>query len=477
MFTNSSQPRIKWPTSVPFLSRQATNCGPACFTVARNGEGRYRRQRVQLSCNLLILPARGSVVIGTQEQRIPVHEGGGCFVLPGEFCITDIPDRAGRYAATLIFFNDEAIGKSVGDDRGIEGLVALVKPIFSRVCPQKSLYEGLSAVMAGLRLRFPHDLEKILLICANQAGEGVLTFLKNGFFKRKTEMNIWLESKVLTGKSASELAKLYPGGSRMFYRNFRIHQSMTPRQWLRRRRLELGAVWLRHGGNSLDSIAKTLGYPDLKRFRSDYVVEHRRAPEREERLRDAPSLSDAVLGVCLRPFWNFDALTLREDAIAQAYQPVPPSNGQRRRRRRKQGAQESSISPKKMIPNCAGAALPGWAASEPRDEFDPTSAAQDDFDARPVLDEPAPPARTTDKRRWEPQKAPFRYYEKAMAGRPNYRSNALGEQPKIARNDPVLGKFWNLETTGVGDIIPFPPASEPVPSAPSTTRSRMVKAA
>jgi AraC-like DNA-binding protein len=331
--------------------------------------------------------------------------------------------------------------------------------------------------MTGLHLRFPHDLEKILLICANQAGEGVLTFLKNGFFKRKTEMNVWLESKVLTGKSASELAKLYPGGSRMFYRNFRIYQSMTPRQWLRRRRLELGAVWLRHGGSSIDAIAKALGYPDLKRFRSDYITEHRYAPEREERLRDAPSLSDAILGVCLRPFWNFDVLTMREDAIAQVYQHVPPSNGQRRRRRRKQSAQNSSISPKKMIPSCAYAALPGWAASEPCDDFAYPSVAPDDSDEQSTPDEPAPPARTTDKRRWEPQKAPFRYYEKALSGRPNYRSNAPGEQPKIARNDPALGKFWSLETTGVGDIIPFPPPFEPVPSAPSTTRSRMVKAA
>jgi hypothetical protein len=130
VFANSAQSTLKWPTSVPFLSRQPTNCGPACFTAARHGEGRYRRQRVQLSCNLLILPARGSVVIETTEQRIPVYQGGGCFVLPGEFRITEIPDRVGRYGATLIFFNDEAIGKSVGDDRGIEGLVALVKPIF-----------------------------------------------------------------------------------------------------------------------------------------------------------------------------------------------------------------------------------------------------------------------------------------------------------------------------------------------------------
>jgi len=477
VFTNSSQPRIKWPISVPFPSRRPTNCGPACFTVGRNGEGRYRRQRVQLSCNLLLLPARGSVVIETEEQRIPVHEGGGCFVLPGEFRITEIPDRAGRYGATLIFFNDEAIGKSVGDDRGIEGLVALVKPIFSRVCPQKSLYEGLSAVMTGLHLHFPHDLEKILLICANQAGEGVLTFLKNGFFRTKRAMNIWLESKVLTRKSALELAKLYPGGRRMFYQDFRVYQNMTPQQWVRRRRMELAAVWARHGGSSFDSIAKALGYSDLKRFRSDYIVEHRHAPEREVRLHDAPALSDSVLGVCLRPFWNFDALTMREDAVAQVYQPVPPSNGQRRRRRRKQSAQNSSIPSEKMIPSCAYAALPGWAASEPRDEFDSTSAAQDDFDARPVQDEPAPPARTTDKRRWEPQNAPFRYYEKALSGRPNYRSNVPGEQPKIARNDPALGKFWNLETTGVGDIIPFPPASEPVPTAPSAARSRMVKAA
>jgi len=130
-----------------------------------------------------------------------------------------------------------------------------------------------------------------------------------------------------------------------------------------------------------------------------------------------------------------------------------------------------------MIPSCAYATLPGWAASEPYGDFVYPSVGRDDSDARLVQDKSAPPARTTNKRRWEPQKAPFRYYEKAMAGRPNYRSNALGEQPKIARNDPALGKFWNLETTGVGDIIPFPPASEPVPSAPSTTRSRMVKAA
>jgi AraC-like DNA-binding protein len=254
---------------------------------------------------LLILPARGSVVIETEEQRISVHEGGGCLVLPGEFRITEIPDRAGRYAATLIFFNDEAIGNSVGDDRGIEGIVALVKPIFSRICPQKGLYEGLSAVMGGLHLCYPHDLDKILLICANQAGEGVLTSLKNGFFRKKRAMNIWLESKILTGKSARELAKLYHGGRRMFYQDFRVYQNMTPQQWVRRRRMELAAVWARHGGSSLDLIAKALGYLDLKRFRSDYIVEHCHAPEREVRLHDAPALSDSVLGVLFATVLEF----------------------------------------------------------------------------------------------------------------------------------------------------------------------------
>jgi hypothetical protein len=110
-----------------------------------------------------------------------------------------------------------------------------------------------------------------------------------------------------------------------------------------------------------------------------------------------------------------------------------------------------------MIPSCAYAALPGLPSSQPCDEFDFTSAAQDDFDARPVQDESAPPARTTDKRRWEPQNAPFRSYETALPGRPNYRFDAPGEQPGIARNNPALGKFWALETTGIPDLIPFPP--------------------
>ena len=91
------------------------------------------------------------------------------------------------------------------------------------------------------------------------------------------------------------------------------------------------------------------------------------------------------------------------------------------------------------------------------DGFDYLSVRLDDFDDQPVQDEPAPLAKPAVRRRWEPQSAPFRFYEKALPSRPNYRRNAPGEQPGIARNNPALGKFRSLETTGIPDLIPFPP--------------------
>jgi len=291
----------------------------------------------------------------------------------------------------------------------------------------------------------------------------MLTFLKNGYFGQKAALNRWLEGQVLSGKSAWELAKLYPSGRRMFYVDFQIYQNLTAAQWLRRRRMELAAVWIRHGNSSLVAISKALGYAEKNRFRHDYITEHLHAPEREERLCDAPTLSDDLLWVCLRPFWSFDANTLRQDLVARAYQPMPRSDGPRRRRR-KQAAQNCSTPPKESALSCAGAALPGWAASQPCDGSDYSSVHEnDDSEDKPVPDAPAPPTMSTTKRRWEPQSARFRIYETALPGMPDIHRNAAGKRLGIARSNPALGNFWNLETTGIPDLIPFPPATAASP--------------
>jgi hypothetical protein len=101
--------------------------------------------------------------------------------------------------------------------------------------------------------------------------------------------------------------------------------------------------------------------------------------------------------------------------------------------------------------------------------------ADKDSGRQPVPDEAAPPTETASRRRWEPQPATFRVYETALPDRPPVRSNGVGGQPGIARDNPALGKFWSLETTGVGDVIPF--TSTPIPSPLFATRSRAEEAA
>lgn len=302
-----------WPSQVPVGLRQPTDFGRTCFGLQRGGATFWDRQTVRLTGNLLIVVTTGTVVVERPWQRQAVNTGGACWLLPGDYKLSEVPDVAGRFKSDLVFFDDRAIGRSIGSEEKLESFCRIPSQSMYSIYPQPQLGSVLLNAASACGILFPNELRKSLVFAANSGGSAMFMFLGHGYYARKTALNLWLEYHVISKKSANELAGLYPAGRRRFFSDFATYQALNPAQWLRKRRMELAATWIKHGTAPIELIAKAAGYDDEQRFRRDYIYERGHDPRREERLQDAHILSGKTLQDCIMPFWYVAPFSLWEE--------------------------------------------------------------------------------------------------------------------------------------------------------------------
>jgi len=116
---------LLWPRQTPLQRRKSIDPGPRCFAVDRKGDSPlFQRQRIRLAGNLFLLALTGGVVFECEGQRVAVNEGGACFACPGEFILSEIPDRVGRFRSHLIFFNRAMVKQVVKRDAYLSTIVS-----------------------------------------------------------------------------------------------------------------------------------------------------------------------------------------------------------------------------------------------------------------------------------------------------------------------------------------------------------------
>ncbi len=302
-----------WPSGIPMSARQHTDMGRSCFSFDRCGAARWDRHPIRLSGNLLLVVTVGSVVVERPWQRVPVNAGGACWLLPGEYKLSEVPDCAGRFNSKLVFFTDQALARSIAGQKRLEALCRIPNEFVHGIYPQSRLGSVLTEVAPVCGIQFPHDLRKTLIFACNTGGSAMFTFLGHGFFAKKTALDLWMEDHVISKKSANDLADFYPAGRRKFYSDFSTYEKLSPHQWLRRRRMQLAATWIKHGTAPIEQIAGAVGYEDYQRYRRDYIYERQRDPRREERLHDAHILCGKALRDCIMPFWRVAPFSLWEE--------------------------------------------------------------------------------------------------------------------------------------------------------------------
>ena len=304
--------KLTWPKQIDPRCRRDIGAGPKCFAVDRCGAQSWQRQRVRLTSNLFVVVTHGSVVVQSGQQRTQIKEGGGCLVLPGDLVVTEVPDRVGRIRNSWTFFNDRAIGDCLKKAPVVEKLAAIVFPACHGVYP---VHNNACLKMWSARIQKPVFAEgfrigfrQFLATCSSIAS----MFLRNGFFSRKRALNLWLESQLLSGVEHNQLPAAYPGGRRRFQCAWATYQTLSPDAWIRRRRMQLASVWIRHGDTPIESIRQALGYKCPDRFASDYFAERRIKAEAEQRAGDGRQLPASALRQKLRPFWHLDENELRQ---------------------------------------------------------------------------------------------------------------------------------------------------------------------
>jgi AraC-like DNA-binding protein len=287
--------------------------GHSCFSLNRRGPTFWNRQRVRLSGNLLLVVALGTLVVERRWQRVAVNEGGACWLLPGEFKLSEVPDVAGRFSGKLVFFNDQALARSIGGQDRLESLCRIPNMSMHKIYPQPRLGSVLLEAAHACGIEFPGELRKALIFAANSGGSAMFMFLEHGFFAKKTALNLWMEDHVISKKSANDLANVYPAGRRKFFSDFSVYETLSPGQWLRKRRMQLASTWIKHGAAPIELIPKAAGYDDVQRYRRDYIYERGHDPRREERLRDAHILCGKGLRDCIMPFWYVAPFSLWDE--------------------------------------------------------------------------------------------------------------------------------------------------------------------
>ncbi|MDR3405873.1 MAG: hypothetical protein P4L99_25535 [Chthoniobacter sp.] len=264
-----------------------------------------------LTSNLLVHVTCGSVVIERGRQRVDVDRGGACLVSPGELIVTEVPDRLGLIVNSWTFFSDRVIGKVLKPIQGLENWVAMVRPLHQGLYPFASRDTKFWASQAH-RPAFADGFKPAFRQLVHTCTPSVFMFLVATFYSRARELNIWLETLLLSGLTTEQLQDAYPGGRRLFHLHWATYQSLSLKTWLRRRKMQLAAVWICHGDAGLVAIRSALGYTSASSFSADYEREQGIAPKAETRLEDGRKLPLSDLQCKLRPFWHQDEAEARQ---------------------------------------------------------------------------------------------------------------------------------------------------------------------
>lgn len=165
--------------------------GPKCFAIPRTGDDpRLQHRCVRLTGNLLVIGLQGSVVIERGDYRLPINEGGACIVSPGDFFISEIPDRVGRFQSCMLFFNRAAVKQVLKRHRNLAALAAYAATqpsIYKGAYPQNNLETQRFVLLMKKKSALPLGLADILLLLFLSGCASAMMFLRDGSYAGKQD--------------------------------------------------------------------------------------------------------------------------------------------------------------------------------------------------------------------------------------------------------------------------------------------------
>jgi len=382
MATMKKRTRVqRWPQDVPVAIRKKLADGPQACAFRRlllaTDEEAFDAHRVRLARYLMALVTRGNLLIERPEGGRWVKEGDAVLVLPGQIKITEFPDYPGGSVDILyVLFSTRFIRDAFLNDETVDFFANQVYPAFSDIYV---LVNFVPRVMPMIQAKPP---ERAFATMMNYIVNGMFAvgfmFLKDAFFKPKRALDLFLERYVGDPQAEDSAASAYPGGLRALCRDCKVYTGMMPAAWLRKRRMQIARVWIRHGDMPIEHIAAVLGYRTRSNFRDDYWEAHRRDHDSEERRYDLRSMPAAAYVNLVSPFWR-----VTEEKLS-----APPEMTEMNGRRRISHSEEFKPRRRKKTTSPANDADPATAGADAADAKSDLAGDKTKADEIPAPDHP-----------------------------------------------------------------------------------------
>ena len=318
MKTSRVRPPVQWLGSIPRRQRHAVDTKHACYF---HHQPLWKREHfddceINVTGNLLIVAARGGLILRRGAETQIVHEGEGCLVAPGLLAITEVPSTAVSSADVYyFFFDDRLVRRSLGGLAKVERMALAMAPAPTVLPRLPNFLAHLPPILAEGNFRFPNDFTRVLNVVLNHGWSGAWMFLKT-FFARRHALHLHLEKYVFPITSVEALMNAYSGGRRQFGRDYRAQYDVPVERWLTWRRLEVARLKIRYENSmTVEQVAAAAGYQNFQCFRHQFRHRFKLWPEEVCRKKSRDELSPQHLA----PFWHWsypEPLYIREAATA-----------------------------------------------------------------------------------------------------------------------------------------------------------------
>ena len=213
---------------------------------------------------------RGSAAFRREGHTTLATAGDALLVEAGPGSLDLFPARRQcGYAATVIGFQTRAIAPILRDCGNIESFALGGHPVpDSGFCLHgfaQSIGRGMGQFEAP-QLR----VHAILNYLHSGNWPQVFAFDRQVFYQKRWALLNLLERHVLRSDAAALAAEAYSGGMDRLERDSRLYLGGRLQQVIRRRKIDLGDLWLR-AGHPLEAVSESTGFADTRDFECAYA--------------------------------------------------------------------------------------------------------------------------------------------------------------------------------------------------------------
>ena len=264
---------------------------------------RFRPYEGPFSEHVMMLVREGSVVFDHDDFHFEARAGDALLIGRGDagrLSFGRCPVNEGLVVEVLTF-DERSIAKALRNNEGWETLAlweqgearnAFALPGFHNRAPKDPKYQHPGS----------HRLHAAINVLLEQYRAGLGGFLRENFYLPRWRLCIFLEQFVIPFQGAKDAGLKYAGGPNQLRNDCLLYLGAKPERILARRRAELATAWLRCE-NSIDDVAKALGFPSRWEFECFYAgMKHQRCRD-VQKLTPLSKAEPEELISAIRPCW------------------------------------------------------------------------------------------------------------------------------------------------------------------------------